>query len=151
MNALFKTILRCLIAILLIGAAVTKIANLNDFYLSITLYQLPLADGLIRLTAMVLPWLEFLCGILLIAGTAKRAALLWAIILFAIFVLVTGQAWLRGLNISCGCFKLQFLGETIGAFLESVKFAFLRAVLLLAAAIYLFRDREPAPSVSTRR
>ena len=48
----------------------------------------------------------------------------------------------RGLEISCGCFNLDFLGlgtDEMKLF-QSVGFAFFRAILLLAAACYLFRD-----------
>ena len=145
-----KAMVRWLLAALLIWAALFKIANLQEFYGDIVAYRLPLPDALVRLTAIVLPWLELLCGILLIGGTARRAALLWGMILFSVFVVATGQAWARGLDISCGCFKLDFLGDdALARFLESVKFAFLRALLLLACAIYVWRETSgrPAPAV----
>lgn len=134
-----RTVLRWVLAVVLVWAALSKIANLNEFYLSIRLYQVPLPDTLVRLAAMVMPWLELLIGILMVAGTARRAALIWAAILFAVFIVVTGQAWVRGLNIACGCFKLDFLGEEFSRFFESVKFAFFRAILLFTAAVYLCR------------
>lgn len=135
-----RLVLRWLLGALLIWAALAKIANLNEFYLNIALYRLPLPDAWLRLAAMVMPWLELLCGILMIAGTARRAALFWAMILFASFVVATGQAWARGLNINCGCFNLDFLGDEFAGIFETVKFAFFRAVLLFAAAVYLWRS-----------
>jgi putative oxidoreductase len=134
-----KLVLRWVLAVLLIWAALSKIANLNEFYLNLALYQLPLPAMSLRLAAMVLPWLELLCGILMVAGTARRAAVIWAVILFAAFVLATGQAWARGLNINCGCFKLGFLGDEFAGVFDSVKFAFFRALLLFLAALYLWR------------
>lgn len=136
-----KTAVRWLLALLLVWAALSKIANLNEFHASILAYQVPLPDSLIRLTAIALPWLELLCGILLLVGGARRAALVWAMVLFAVFVLATGQAWARGLDISCGCFKLGFLGEGAAKILESVSFAFFRALLLLAGAAYIWRGQ----------
>jgi putative oxidoreductase len=137
------TTLRWLLAGLLVWAALGKIANPMEFHGVITSYRLPLPDALIRSSAIVLPWLELLCGVLVVAGAARRAALLWMAILFGMFVLATGQAWVRGLDVACGCFKLDFLGEgPIAKFLESVQFAFFRAVLLLGCAVYLFRERD---------
>ena len=49
-----------------------------------------------------------------------------------VFVIATGQAWARGLEISCGCLKLGFLSEGAAKTFESVGFAFFRALLLLA-------------------
>lgn len=140
-----KLVLRWLLAALLIWAALSKIANLNEFHLNIALYRLPMPDAGLRLAAMVMPWLELLCGILMIAGTARRAALFWAMILFASFVVATGQAWARGLNINCGCFNLDFLGAEFAGIFETVRFAFFRAILLFAGAVYLWRSpAEPA-------
>jgi uncharacterized membrane protein YphA (DoxX/SURF4 family) len=141
-----KTVLRWLLSVVLVWAALSKIANLNEFYLDISAYRLPLPDALLRLTTMVLPWLELLCGVLLVAGTARSAALIWAAVLFAVFVVATGQAWARGLDISCGCMKLNFLGESAGKILESVWFAFLRAIVLLGMAVFLLRERESLKS-----
>ena len=135
----WKTAVSSLLAVLLIWASLSKLANLHEFYAGLTAYNLPLPDALVRLTAMVLPWMELLCGILLIAGVARRAALAWAMILFAVFVLATGQAWARGLDISCGCFKMDFLGAGSAKFLESVGFGFFRALALLAGAVYVWR------------
>jgi putative oxidoreductase len=140
-----KLVLRWLLAGLLVWAALSKIANVNEFYLNMALYRLPLPDAWLRLAAMVMPWLELLAGILMIGGTARQAALFWAMVLFATFVLATGQAWVRGLNISCGCFNLDFLGAEFAGFFETVKFAFFRALLLFGASVYLWRSRaDPA-------
>ncbi len=140
-----KAVLRGLLAILLTWAALGKIANLQDFHAHLAAYQLPLPEALLRLTVTVLPWLELLCAILLITGGLRHAALLWTTLLCAVFVLATGQAWARGLDISCGCLKLGFLGNGAARHtLESVPFAFGRAVLLLAAALYLLRSHRPS-------
>jgi len=138
-----QAVLRWLLAVLLVWAALGKIANLQEFHTAVAAYQLTLPGVWQRLAVMVVPWLELLCGIMLIAGTLRRAALLCTVALCAVFVLATGQAWVRGLEISCGCFKLDFLGEgVVKQALESVQFAFGRAVLLLAAAVWLFRSRQ---------
>jgi uncharacterized membrane protein YphA (DoxX/SURF4 family) len=144
----FKTGLLWLLAAILVWAAISKIANLHEFYAAILAYQMPVADPLARWVAMVLPWLELLCGVLLMAGSARRATLVWTALMFGVFVLATGQAWVRGLDISCGCFKLAFLGDgALAKFVESVKFAFVRAVLLLAASLYLLRASTPSQAV----
>jgi uncharacterized membrane protein YphA (DoxX/SURF4 family) len=143
-----KTGLRWLLAVVLVWAAISKIANLREFYVAILAYQMPLGDPLARWVAMVLPWLELLCGLLLAAGPARRAALVWTALMFGVFVLVTGQAWVRGLDISCGCFKLAFLGDgALATFVESVKFACVRGLLLMGASLYLLRASAPSRAV----
>ena len=90
---------------------------------------------------------------MLLAQVQAEAALVWALLLFGIFTVATGQAWARGLDISCGCFNLQILGlgenEAVGKFLHSVSFAFFRALLLAAGAIYLLRHQTRATPSSS--
>jgi putative oxidoreductase len=142
-----KLVIRWFLGFVLLWAAVSKIANLQDFHASLLAYKLPLPAMALRGVAMLLPWLELLCGLMLLAGLRLDAALGWSIALFGIFALATGQAWARGLDISCGCFNLHALGlepngnESLYKFLESVEFAFFRALLFLAGAIFLFRAR----------
>jgi len=145
-----KTLLRWILGVLLVWAALSKLANLQDFYISIAAYQLPLPGVALRLAAMILPWLELLCGLLLLGRIWTRAALVWSLVMFGVFVIATGQAWARGLDISCGCFNLRAFGLDAGTgksfikFVESVGFAFFRALLLFLGAVYLFRSTAQA-------
>jgi putative oxidoreductase len=122
----------------------------------IAAYRLPLPGILLRITAVVLPWLELFCGLLLLARLWCRAALLWILMLCLIFLVVTGEAWARGLSISCGCMNLDFLrpvgiGDGAIKMFESAPFAFVRAILLLAAGAFLYageRKESGATSAS---
>ncbi len=140
-----RNLLRWILATVFIWAAASKLANLQDFYANLFAYQLPLPAPLLRLAAIILPWLELLCGLMLLSRFWLRTALCWSVVLCAIFALCTAQAWARGLQISCGCLNLDFLGlgrganASLASFLESVKFAFPRALGLLAAGLYLLR------------
>lgn len=135
-----RAALRWLLAALLVWAALGKIANPAEFHGQLLAYRLPLPESVLRAVAIVLPWLELLCGILLLAARNPRPATLWTAIMFAAFVLATGQAWARGLEISCGCFKLDFLAGTAAQkFLESAPFACIRALALWAASVWLLQ------------
>lgn len=143
-----------LLGVLMLWAAVSKLANPTDFLGSIYAYQLPLPKGLLQATAVVLPWLELLCGLLLVAGLWADTALLLLTSLLVVFVLATGQAWLRGIEIGCGCFSLEFLGLSrnfsgVERFLESVAFAFFRNLALVTLVAFLLRKalRSPSPIV----
>jgi uncharacterized membrane protein YphA (DoxX/SURF4 family) len=151
----WHAILRWFLGLLLMWAALGKLANPHDFFTVLLAYRLPLPVGIVRLTAIVLPWLELLCGLLLIANYRTPAALNWALVLFLIFAVCTAQAWARGLSISCGCFDLRLFGIAPGSgtarFFESVGFAFFRAIVLAAAAFALLRQvgkTEPRPSLA---
>ncbi len=144
------TLVRWFIAAVLVLAAVSKLTDPQDFYSDVLRYQLPLPQSFLKVTAFVLPCFELLCGLMLL--TRLRVATIFAIVLFGIFAVVTGQAWGRGLNISCGCFKLRNLGIDLKAgpgverVVESPAFACLRAVALLLAALWLLKTKSTPPS-----
>lgn len=143
-------LLRGLLGVLLLWAAVSKLANPTEFLGSIYAYNLPLPQALLKTTAIVLPWVELLCGLLLLAGFWSQTALLIVTGLLVGFVIATGQAWVRGIDIACGCFNLKIFGLTdhfpgLGRFLESVSFAFFRNLLLTGLAGFLLRQELRAP------
>ncbi len=95
---------------------------------------------------MTLPWTELLCGFLLLANVWTETALICASGLIFIFLIATGQAWVRGLEISCCCFDLKMLGvhsihSGLVKFLESAGFAFFRNLALGGLSVYLLRDK----------
>ena len=139
-----RTVARWILAVLFLWAAVSKLANPTEFLGSLYAYSLPLPRGLVQLAAMVLPWFELFCGGLLLLGIWPESVLVSASGLLGVFILATGQAWARGLKISCGCFDLKLLGlkeslPSLVAFIESPGFAFIRNLILAAIAIYLLR------------
>ncbi len=140
-SGIWNVALRWLIGVVLVWAALGKLANLHEFFAALLGYRLPLPLVLTKITAIVLPWLELLCGLLLLANHKIPAALAWSLILFAGFTLAIGQAWLRGLHIACGCLDLRLIGiqrsSALGAFLESIPFAFFRAAALACATAFL--------------
>ena len=134
-----------LIGAVLVWAALGKVSNPQEFYTTLAGYRLPLPALALQATAAILPWLELICGLLLIANLRTRAALAWAVVLFAIFAIATGQAWMRGLDIACGCMDLRLFGidpkSALAHWLESAEFACVRAVVLLGFASGLFRSQ----------
>jgi len=136
------TTLRWLLGALMLWAAVSKLANPTEFLSSIYAYKTPLARSLLQVAAVVVPWLELLCGLLLMANVWSETALAVVIGLLVIFVLATGHAWARGLDISCGCFNLEVFGiDRVSKFFESVGFAFFRNLVLVFLAGMLLRKR----------
>ena len=139
-------ILRCLLGLLFLWASASKLANPLEFLASIYAYQVPFPEPLMKLVAIGLPWAELMCGLLLLANLWADSALVAATGLLVVFLLFTGQAWIRGLNISCGCFNLSIFGisETnpnLVKFVESVGFAFFRNIVLASICFFLLRSR----------
>ncbi len=141
-----RHLIRWLLGGILVWAAVSKLGNLQEFYGALAAYRLPLPGLALQFSAEILPWLELFCGLLLLARLWYRAALQWLLILCLIFLIATGEAWARGLDISCGCMNLDFLqlggiGKAAVKSLESAPMAFGRALLLALAAVYLLRNQ----------
>lgn len=148
-RARIQRLLRLFLGVLMLWAAISKLVHPADFLDSIHAYQFPLPQFLLRFAAVVLPWVELLCGLLLVAGYWVKPALVLLALLLATFALATGQAWARGLDISCGCFDLTVFGlreniPGVAHFLESVAFAFFRNVALLALTAFLLCKRRHA-------
>lgn len=140
--ALFKT-LRILLGILFVWAALSKLANPTGFLGDLYGYELPLPRGFWMAVAVVLPWVELLCGLMLLSGWWLETALTLTAVLVAGFLVATLQAWVRGLQISCGCFDLGLLGLDpeggLARFIESPGFAVVRNLALAAVTVYLLR------------
>lgn len=85
-------------------AGFVKISEPTGFAGSIAAYRLLPYFGN-YLAAAVLPWLEALCGLLLIAGYRTRAAASLVLLLTLVFMAALVSTLVRGLDIDCGCFS----------------------------------------------
>jgi uncharacterized membrane protein YphA (DoxX/SURF4 family) len=97
------TIMRMMVGIIFIYASLDKLANPAYFAGTIQNYQI-LPDSLINLAAIILPWLELICGISLITGLWHQSAAIIISTLTIIFILAIGSVIFRGFDIECGCF-----------------------------------------------
>lgn len=111
-------------------AGATKLSDTVGFAGSIAAYRvLPYFGNYI--VAAILPWIELICGLLLISGFRLRPAAAILTTLNTIFALFLASAMLRGLDIDCGCFRES-------ATKTPPWLAFVRDLPLLAASIYIF-------------
>ncbi len=105
--------LRWLVAIVFIYAGAVKIINPSSFAEAIDNYRI-LPYLAVTLTAAALPWIELICGSLLIWGKWLRGSSLILIVLNLVFLIAIGSALARGLDISCGCFSESGEGAKVG-------------------------------------
>ncbi len=104
-NFLF-IILSWIVAAVFIFAGAGKIINPAQFAKDIDNYRM-LPYLLVTFLAVVLPWIEVLCGLFLIVGKWKKGAALILLVLSFIFFIAMSSAMIRGLDISCGCFAVN--------------------------------------------
>jgi uncharacterized membrane protein YphA (DoxX/SURF4 family) len=92
-----------MVGLIFIYASIDKIANPAYFAGMIQNYQLA-PDIFINIAAIILPWLELLCGALLLTGIWHRSAAFLITFLMLVFMIAISSAIFRGLDIECGCF-----------------------------------------------
>lgn len=54
--------------------------------------------------ALVLPWIEVICGVLLIIGLLRRSSAFLLSVLLVAFLVLIAVTIMRGIDIDCGCF-----------------------------------------------
>ena len=110
---LLVMVCRIFLGFMFIYASLDKIAHPEEFAKQIGYYK-ALPFGLENLLAIILPWAEMIMGICLIAGLLVDGAALVSIIMMLVFILAISQAMLRGIDITCGCFKVSADSEKLG-------------------------------------
>ena len=106
---------RLVLGVLFIKMGLTKAADPVDFLKLIRQYEMVPETGwwFLNFTAIVLPWAEVFCGVLLIAGVAVRGASLTLLIMLLVFTPVValravdiygaGDLPFCGIAFDCGC------------------------------------------------
>ena len=109
-------ILRFIIGSIFLVSGLGKLLSpYQNFLYVIQAYQLLPSWGEV-LTAQIFPWIELLVGSFVFIGLWTSWSLRGASVLFGVFVVVVGQALIRGLSLaSCGCF-----GEWIHLKLQTI-------------------------------
>jgi putative oxidoreductase len=111
-NKYFLLLLRLLLGLIFIIAAIEKIAAPESFSVSINNYKL-LPSEFINIPAIIIPWIELISGLLLLLGISVKensAIITFLLVVFTITIIIS---LFRGLNIDCGCFGTTY-GEQIG-------------------------------------
>ncbi len=137
-----EILLRFGFGILLIFSSFHKIIHPWGFSFDVENYRI-VGEGISRLVAVWLPYLELILALLLISGIWLNAAVIINVLLMGLFFLMVLQAYVRGLDISCGCFYPG--GEdSIGPvkIIENVVFLGLSVILLLIYQNSLPADKK---------
>lgn len=125
-------------------AALAKIADPPGFAKSIWLYGLAPAWS-VHPAALVLPWLELLCGLALCLGLWKRAAAAWTALLLLVFIAALSINLARRHPVDCGCF-----GSGGAALTEAERLAGMRWDLLRDAGLLLLALQVMAAAGKSR-
>jgi uncharacterized membrane protein YphA (DoxX/SURF4 family) len=135
-NDYFALTARVFVGFLFIIASIDKIADPQAFAASIGNYKL-FPGNLLLIFATVLPWIELLCGLCLLAGLFLRGSSFLLSFLIVIFTLAIISALLRGLDITCGCFTQDPAAGKVGwmKVAENAGLFFLSIFLLYSTSV----------------
>ena len=111
-NPSASVLFRWAVGLVFIYASMDKLLHPSAFAVAVYNYKI-LPGGLINPVAITLPWLELVCGILLMVGLFPRAAALILSFLLVVFFLALSISLYRGIDISCGCFTVSTTAEKI--------------------------------------
>ena len=131
-------ILELALGLAFLAAGILKVVEPSEFALTLAKLRL-LPSLLVGAAAILLPWVEIVAGVALIATRRYRDAATWLVLgLLTVFTMVLTVGLLRGTAGSCGCF-----GGGV-AFLNRPDVGLVRNLLLIAAAAVLIaRRRKP--------
>lgn len=122
------------LGLLFIIASIPKIVDPPSFAHMIYNYRI-VPWALINPMALVMPWLELLCGLALVLGIWKGPARTIIACMLLVFILAISINLIRGNPIDCGCFNVADAGKTTEERFADMRWDILRdlGMLLLVA------------------
>ncbi len=132
-NDYLTLLFRVTLGIVFIVASFYKVLHPQQFAQSIWYYHL-VPGSLINLMALLLPWVELICGVALIVGVWYRGAVWLVNLMMVMFIIALWSAVARGLDIDCGCFKASqgSGGDTMQSLLLDIPLIILSLQLLVS-------------------
>ena len=103
-NEWIGLIARVIVGGFFVYAAFDKIIHPEAFAKIVHNYRI-LPGSLINILALILPWLELLCGMALILGTRVTASSALISGMLVVFMVAVTAAIARDIKIDCGCFS----------------------------------------------
>ena len=136
------------LGVIFVAAALPKIVDPPSFAHMIYNYKL-VPWSAINLMALVMPWIELLCGLALILGIWTGTARTIIAALLLAFVAAISINLLRGNAIDCGCFDVTAAGKTTEERLADMRLVILRdagMLLMVAQLWYASRSAGSQPA-----
>ena len=125
------------LGLMFVFASLFKIQDPQLFARLVAQY-LFLPQPLVNLFALWLPPVEFLVGVLLVAGPKTRWNARLVLLMFVSFIIALAQAVIRDLGITCGCFELEGAMDKTEAWVSLVR----DLILLVPTAWLSFFGRD---------
>ncbi|CAN5115688.1 DoxX family membrane protein [soil metagenome] len=129
---------RLIVGVVWIWAGLLKLPDPATSIESVRAYEL-LPASLVEPVGYLLPALEVVIGLALVAGLMTRGSAVLSALLLVAFIIGISSAWARGLEINCGCFGDGGANPDAAS---QYPWEIARDVGLLALSIFLVRLRR---------
>ena len=127
---------RLVLGAVFIVAAGPKIVDPPGFAHMIANYRL-FPAALVHAAALVLPWVEMLCGLALVSGVFWKTAAKLVGALLVVFILAIGTNLARDRAVQCGCFDVHAAEKTHADLIREMRWVLARDGALLAVAVFV--------------
>jgi len=134
-NDYLGLITRLALGIMFIYASIDKIGSPAEFARIVYNYHL-LPGELVNLVAIILPWAEMTCGVLLVFGIYKDGSALILNAFVVVFAVAIAINLFRGVDLECGCFSVssRAKGSALGLLARDLGY--------LVLALYVFFNQS---------
>ncbi|MFA4827605.1 MAG: MauE/DoxX family redox-associated membrane protein [Thermodesulfovibrionales bacterium] len=139
MRGRLSFIFRIIVGGIFLISGLAKISDPIRFILTLREFRL-FPEIIIPFTAIYLPWLEFILGLLVLSGLLYRTSSLMLACLNFVFMLAILSVIVRGIDVDCGCFGL--LADMLKIPDMADMKAVLRNLLFIGMSIYIFRAKR---------
>ena len=140
-------VLRLYIGGIFVYAGISKVHYPGEFAENLAAYQM-LPYWAVNFVAVILPWIEIICGLSLIVGVKSRVSASMIGVLLIVFTLGIFINLLRGTPISCGCFdsigaqiSWKDVFRDLGWFILTLQIFFYDRISLIHGGQLLLRKR----------
>lgn len=143
-------VFRMYIGGLFVYASMSKISYSAEFADTIASYQI-VPYWAVNITAVLMPWLELVCGFLLIIGVRVKSAALLIGAMLAMFTVAIVINLIRGTKMGCGCFSSMEDEMTWMTVLRDLLWLGMTAHIFLYDRAFQLERRftpQPAPPVA---
>ena len=127
-----------------VAAALPKIADPPSFAHMVYNYRI-LPAGLVNISALVMPWVELLCGLALILGVWVKSARNLVALMLVMFIVAISINLIRDNAIDCGCFDQSAANLTHEERLRDMKMVILRDIGMLVMVAQLWWASRVSP------
>lgn len=138
MSAAISFIFRIIIGGIFLVSGLAKISDPVRLIFTLRDFKL-FPEIIVPFTAIYLPWLEFILGLLIIVGLLYRTSSLMLACLNFIFMLAILSVIVRGIEVDCGCFGL--LADMLKIPDMADMKAVIRNMLFIGMSIYIFKTK----------